>query len=265
MRESRYDPAREQGAECHCICTRSVTFSKRWQQWQLSIPVLTALEAHQSCRAFLYFCPLHFNVQPRGESVPEAAGVFAAGGIFLGACLQHSLSQAGEVVLVNDSPHASWWQDILIAENDGGCFHLAVVPGNCWLKAILKLSEHPHTKNSCKNLPVVKTMLACAEYLQCKGVPQTASLDQLLTFRTDPKWGIPSKKIKSNWVLKSSLTKQKVSDTQRRSAQASIKESLSFHRTVTFNKALNLLVTWLPHLYDDYLPGVLPKHSHWQV
>lgn len=38
-----------------CICTRSVTFSKRGQQWQLSIPVLTAFEAHGSCRAGKYF------------------------------------------------------------------------------------------------------------------------------------------------------------------------------------------------------------------
>lgn len=56
----------------------------------------------------MLFCPLHFNAQPRGKSVLEAAGVFASGGIFLGAWPQGSLSQAGEVVSVNDSPYASW-------------------------------------------------------------------------------------------------------------------------------------------------------------
>lgn len=84
-----------------CICTRSVTFSKRWQQWQLSIPVLTALEEHESCRAGkcwkIFFCPLHFNVQPRGRSVLEAAGVFAAGGIFLGAF--HRLEKLSQLMI----------------------------------------------------------------------------------------------------------------------------------------------------------------------
>lgn len=38
-------------------------------------------------------------------------------------------------------------------------------------------------------------MLVWAEFLQYKAVPWTTSLNQLLTFRTGPKWGITSKKL----------------------------------------------------------------------
>lgn len=55
MRESRCDPAREPGAGCHwlhlhqeCDLQQELTAITKLQ---LSIPVLTALEAHENCRA----------------------------------------------------------------------------------------------------------------------------------------------------------------------------------------------------------------------
>lgn len=84
----RCDPAREQGAECHWLHLH--------QEWdfQQELIAMTIVYPCPSCTWStrklqnwkMLFCPLHLNVQPRGKSVLEAAGCFAAGGIFLGTC-----------------------------------------------------------------------------------------------------------------------------------------------------------------------------------